>query len=283
MILLADVGASTAKVVFIGSTNSGGRSVQVVYKGFNPTYDTEKVIQERISSWSMPKGSKNDVQSVIFYGAGCLRLDRAQKVSNVLKKHYSKASITVHSDLLAPIHVNQSQAGYYAILGTGSVGCFYDGQSVHLLRPSLGFLINDTGSGFHIGKVVLTRLLSSDIVHNPLIVNIQEQWGNPLQQVDWVSMENDLSFQSRVASLAKIIAAYQEDASIRSVLLECFDLWANDLVQHGHDPIKKIHLSGSIGYYFKEVIGEVLSAKGIQIGQCVASPMTVLEKRLNVA
>ena len=41
-----------------------------------------------------------------------------------LKKHYSKASITVHSDLLAPIHVNQSQAGYYAILGTGSVGCF---------------------------------------------------------------------------------------------------------------------------------------------------------------
>ena len=80
------------------------------------------------------------------------------------------------------------------------------------------------GVVFHIGKVVLTRLLSSDIVHNPLIVNIQEQWDNPLQQVDRVSMENDLSFQSRVASLAKIIAAYQEDASIRSVLLECFDL-----------------------------------------------------------
>ena len=66
-------------LVFIGSTNSRGRSVQVVYKGFNPTYDTEKVIQERISSWSMPKGSKNDVHSVI-YGTGCLRLDRAQSI-----------------------------------------------------------------------------------------------------------------------------------------------------------------------------------------------------------
>ncbi|MEC7159642.1 MAG: hypothetical protein VXW24_05050, partial [Bacteroidota bacterium] len=212
-----------------------------------------------------------------------MQLDRAQKVFRVLKKHYFNASIKVHSDLLAPIHTNQSQAGYYAILGTGSVCCYFDGESVHLLQPSLGFLINDTGSGFHIGKVVLTRLLSGDITHKLLISNIQEQWGNPLQEVDWVSMENDLSFQSRVASLAKIIAAYQEDASIRSVLLECFDLWANDLVQHGHDPIKKIHLSGSIGYNFKEVIGEVLSAKGIQIGQCVASPMTVLEKRLNVA
>ncbi|MEC8031685.1 MAG: hypothetical protein VX119_00260 [Bacteroidota bacterium] len=283
MILIADVGASTAKVVYKGSMYSEGRSVQMIYKGFNPTYDTEELIHERVSSWSTPKGSKNDVHSVIFYGAGCMRLDRAQKVSNVLKRHYSKASITVHSDLLAPIHVNQSQAGYYAILGTGSVCCYFDGESVHLLQPSLGFLINDTGSGFHIGKVVLTRLLSGDIIHKLLISNIQKQWGNPLQEVDWVSMENDLSFQSRVASLAKIIAAYQEDASIRSVLLECFDLWANDLVQHGHDPIKKIHLSGSIGYNFKEVIGEVLSAKGIQIGQCVASPMTVLEKRLNVA
>ncbi|MEC8757582.1 MAG: hypothetical protein VXX44_05990 [Bacteroidota bacterium] len=283
MILIADVGASTAKVVYKGSMYSEERSVQMIYKGFNPTYDTEELIHERVSSWSTPKGSKNDVHSVIFYGAGCMRLDRAQKVSNVLKRHYSKASITVHSDLLAPIHVNQSQAGYYAILGTGSVCCYFDGESVHLLQPSLGFLINDTGSGFHIGKVVLTRLLSGDITHKLLISNIQEQWGNPLQEVDWVSMENDLSFQSRVASLAKIIAAYQEDASIRSVLLECFDLWANDLVQHGHDPIKKIHLSGSIGYNFKEVIGEVLSAKGIQIGQCVASTMTVLEKRLNVA
>ncbi|MGB1119708.1 MAG: hypothetical protein ACPGYR_04365 [Chitinophagales bacterium] len=283
MILLADVGASTAKVVLIGSTNSGGRSAQMVYKGFNPTYDTEKVIQERISSWSMPKGSKNDVHSVIFYGAGCMRLDRAQKVSNVLKKHYSKASITVHSDLLAPIHVNQSQAGYYAILGTGSVGCFYDGQSIHLLRPSLGFRIDDIGSGFHLGKVFLTRLLSGDILHNPLIVSIQEQWDHPLLEIDWVTFEHDPTFQSNVASLARIIARYQDDKGIRSVLLECFDLWANDLVQHGHDPIKKIHLSGSVGYYFKEVIGEVLSAKDIQIGQCVASPMTVLEKRLNVA
>lgn len=283
MILLADVGASTAKVVFIGSTDSGGRSVQMVYKGFNPTYDTEKVIQERISSWSMPKGSKNDVHSVIFYGAGCMRLDRAQKVSEVLKKMYSNALINVHSDLLAPIHTNHSERGYYTILGTGSVSCRFDGQSIHLLRPSLGFRIDDTGSGFHLGKVFLTRLLSGNLVHNPLIVNIQEQWDQPLQEIDWVTFEHDPNFQSNVASLARIIARYQDDKGIRSVLLECFDLWANDLVQHGHDPIKKIHLSGSVGYYFKEVIGEVLSAKNIQIGQCVASPMTVLEKRLNVA
>ena len=283
MILLADVGASTAKVVFIGSTNSGGRSVQMVYKGFNPTYDTEMVIQERISSWSMPKGSKNDVHSVIFYGAGCLRLNRAQKVSEVLKKMYSNALINVHSDLLAPIHTNHSERGYYTILGTGSVSCRFDGQSIHLLRPSLGFRIADTGSGFHIGKVFLTRLLSGDLVHNPLIVSIQEQWGHPLQEIDWVTFEHDPTFQSNVASLARIIARYQDDKVIRAVLQECFDMWSNDLVHHGHDPIKKIHLSGSVGYYFKEVIGEVLSAKDIQIGQCVASPMTVLEKRLNVA
>lgn len=283
MILLADVGASTAKVVYIGSMYPEGRSVQMIYKGFNPTYDTEELIHERVSSWSTPKGSKKDVHSVIFYGAGCKRLDRAQKVYRVLKKHFSKASINVHSDLLAPIHINQSQAGYYAILGTGSVCCYFDGESVHLLHPSLGFLINDTGSGFHIGKIVLTRLLSGDIVHNPLIVSIQEQWDHPLQEIDWVTFEHDPTFQSNVASLARIIARYQDDQGIRAVLLECFDLWANELVHHGHDPIKKIHLSGSIGYYFKEVIGEVLSARGIQIGQCIASPMTVLEKRLNVA
>ena len=282
MILLADVGASTAKVVYLGSMFPEARSVQMVYKGFNPTYDTEEVIYERISSWSTPKGSKNDVHSVILYGAGCMQLDRAQKVFRVLKKHYFNASIKVHSDLLAPIHTNQSQAGYYAILGTGSVGCYFDGQSIHLLQPSLGFLMNDTGSGFHIGKVFLTRLLTGDIAHKSLIIGIQEEWGNPLQQVDWVSVENDLIFQSSVASLAKIIATYQEDASIRSVLFECFELWVNDLVKHGQDPINKLHLSGSVGFHFKGVIQEVLSTKGIQIGQCIASPMTVLEKRLNV-
>ena len=283
MILLADVGASTAKVVYIGSMYSEERSVQMVYKGFNPSYHTEEELYERISRWSVPNDNTDGVRSIIFYGAGCMQLDRAQKVFRVLKKHFFNASIKVYSDLLAPIHTNQSQAGYYAILGTGSVCCYFDGQSIHLLQPSLGFLINDTGSGFHIGKVFLTRLLTGDIVHKSLIIGIQEEWGNPLQQVDWVSVENDLIFQSRVASLAKIIATYQEDASIRSVLLDCFELWVNDLVKHGQDPIKKLHLSGSVGFHFKGVIQEVLSAKGIQIGQCIASPMTVLEKRLNVA
>ena len=283
MILLADVGASTAKVVYLGAMFPEGKTTQIVTKGFNPTYHTEEELYEQISRWSAPNGNTNDVCSVIFYGAGCMRLDRAQKVSRALEKHFSNASINVHSDLLAPIHANQSQVGYYAILGTGSVGCYFDGQSVHLLRPSLGFLINDTGSGFHIGKVFLTRLLSGDITHKPLILNIQEQWGNPLQQVDWVSAENDPIFQSRVASLAKIIANFQEETGIRSLLLECFELWVNDLVKHGQDPINTIHLSGSVGFHFKEVIDEVLSAKGIQIGQCIASPMTVLEKRLNVA
>ena len=283
MILLADVGASTAKVVYLGSMFPEGKTIRAVHKGFNPTYHTEEELYERIRRWSVPNGTENDIHSVIFYGAGCMRFDRAQKVSRVLKKHFSNASVKVHSDLLAPIHSNQSKAGYYAILGTGSVSCHFDGQSIHLLRPSLGFLINDTGSGFHIGKAFLTRLISGQLTHKPLILKIQEHWGNPLQQVDWISVENDPIFQSRVASLASIIAKYQEDAGIRSVLLECFELWVNDLIKHGQDPIKQIHLSGSVGFHFKEVIQEVLLAKGIQIGQCIASPMTVLEKRLNVA
>lgn len=282
MILLADVGASTAKVVYLGSMFPEGKTTQIVYKGFNPTYHTEEELYERIRRWSVPNGTTKDVHSVIFYGAGCMRLDRAQKVSGALKKYFPNASINVYSDLLAPIHVNQSQAGYYAILGTGSVGCYFDGQFIHLLQPSLGFLINDTGSGFHLGKACLTRFLSGDLAHKSLLLKIQEQWGYPLQQVDWISVENDSIFQSRVASLAKIIAAYQEDTGIRSLLLECFELWVNDLVKHGQNPINKLHLSGSVGFHFKGVIQEVLSTKGIQIGQCIASPMTVLEKRLNV-
>ena len=282
MILLADVGASTAKVVYLGSMFPQGKTTQIVYKGFNPTYHTEEELYERIRRWSVPNGTTKDVHSVIFYGAGCMRLDRAQKVSGALKKYFPNASINVYSDLLAPIHINQSQAGYYAILGTGSVCCYFDGQFIHLLQPSLGFLINDTGSGFHLGKACLTRLLSGDLAHKSLLLKIQEQWGYPLRKVDWVSVENDLIFQSSVASLAKIIATYQEDASIRSVLFECFELWVDDLVKHGQNPINKLHLSGSVGFHFKGVIQEVLSTKGIQIGQCIASPMTVLEKRLNV-
>ncbi len=282
MILLADVGASTAKVVYLGSMFPEGKTTQIVYKGFNPTYHTEEELYERIRRWSVPNGTTKDVHSVIFYGAGCMRLDRAQKVSGALKKYFPNASINVYSDLLAPIHINQSQAGYYAILGTGSVCCYFDGQFIHLLQPSLGFLINDTGSGFHLGKACLTRLLSGDLAHKSLLLKIQEQWGYPLRKVDWVSVENDLIFQSSVASLAKIIATYQEDASIRSVLFECFELWVDDLVKHGQNPINKLHLSGSVGFHFKGVIQEVLSTKGIQIGQCIASPMTVLEKRLNV-
>ena len=270
MILLADVGASTAKVVYLGSMFPEGKTTQIVYKGFNPTYHTEEELYERIRRWSVPNGTTKDVHSVIFYGAGCMRLDRAQKVSGALKKYFPNASINVYSDLLAPIHINQSQAGYYAILGTGSVCCYFDGQFIHLLQPSLGFLINDTGSGFHLGKACLTRLLSGDLAHKSLLLKIQEQWGYPLRKVDWVSVENDLIFQSSVASLAKIIATYQEDASIRSVLFECFELWVDDLVKHGQNPINKLHLSGSVGFHFKGVIQEVLSAKGIQIGQCLS-------------
>ena len=90
MILLADVGASTAKVVYIGSMFPEGKTIRAVHKGFNPTYHTEEELYERISRWSVPNGTANDIHSVIFYGAGCMRFDRAQKVSRVLKKHFHK-------------------------------------------------------------------------------------------------------------------------------------------------------------------------------------------------
>ncbi|HAB89282.1 MAG TPA: hypothetical protein DCF84_02010 [Bacteroidetes bacterium] len=282
MILLADVGASTAKVVYLGSMFAEGKSARIVCKGFNPTYHTEEEIYERISGWPIPKGIENDVHSIIFYGAGCKRLEGAKKVSSALKKRFARTSINVHSDLLAPIHANHNQEGFYSILGTGSVCCHFDGQSIHLLRPSLGFLMNDIGSGFYIGHEFLTRFLRGEIEHKSLNAGIREHWGYTPQQVDWISLENDPTFQSKVASLVETIAPFQHDADVHSVLISCFESWANDIMEQVQDPIKKIHLSGSIGFYFKEVIHEVLMSKDIHIGQCIASPMTVLEKRLIV-
>ena len=137
MILLADVGASTAKIVYLGSIFSEGKSARIVNKGFNPTYHTEEEICERISRWPIPNGTVHDIHSVIIYGAGCMRLDRAQKVSRSLKIHFSNASIKVYSDLLAPIHANENHKGYYAILGTGSVCCHFDFCSIRWFHHNL--------------------------------------------------------------------------------------------------------------------------------------------------
>ena len=102
MILLADVGASTARVVYLGSMFPSGKTTQIVYKGFNPTYHTEEELYERIRRWSVPNGTTKDVHSVIFCGAGCMRLDRAQKYLGRLKNIFP-----MHQSMCIPISLHR--------------------------------------------------------------------------------------------------------------------------------------------------------------------------------
>lgn len=270
MILIADSG-STNTVWCLGDKRK--ESQRFITPGINPYFQSEEEIADTISRLMLPQlpVAPEAISEVYFYGAGCTP-DKVEIVRRVIEGILPNAAIEVHSDLLAAARgLFGRQAGIACILGTGSNSCFYDGSKIADTVSPLGFILGDEGSGAVLGKLLVGDLLKGMMPENLKEKFLKQFNLTPALIIDKVYRQ---PFPNRfLAGLSPFLAEHLEEPGVQGLVYRAFYSFFERNVMRYDYPNYAVSLSGSVAFYYADVLKEVAADMGITISQIVQSPM----------
>ena len=273
MILLADSGSTKTDWCLV---EGGTEVLRVETGGTNPFFQSPDRIGQEIDSALMPRAGAYAVRSVFFYGAGCAFPDKIEAVRGVLAGRFPEARIEVNSDMVAAARaLCGHRPGVACILGTGSNSCLWNGGAIAANVSPLGFILGDEGSG-----AVLGRRLVGDCLKNRLPGGLREKFLarfdlTPAAILDRVYRQ---PFPNRfLASLSPFLAEHIDVPEIRAIVFEGFtDFFRRNTMQYeGWDRLE-VHCTGSVAYYYREVLRAAATECGLHLGTVVRSPMAGL-------
>jgi len=197
-----------------------------------------------------------------FYGAGCFN-DEGKVLTERKLAEIGFENITVKSDLhAAGKAVYGSSTGWCAILGTGSVLFFWDGNDVQEIIGGKGHLEGDEGSGFYFGKLILDDYRSGKLDEN--LVNLL---GPSLLNSMIATGRNDT--KQSWASLAKLL---EGNGSVYH--RQNFEFFVQTHLRE--KGIKSIGVVGTYGAKNLQILNEVLTRFGVELTDVVERPMVRL-------
>lgn len=267
--IIADSG-STKTDWTVGT--DGGRLRKWSTEGLNPFYHTDTELIQVIAS-GMTRNASDEIGLIYFYGAGCHAKDKKHKVKEALHNVYAEAEIHVSDDMhAAALALCGDEPGHVAILGTGANIGYYDGKNIVNQPLSLGFYLGDEGSGAFMGKLFVTRLLRDQLPSEIKDRVLDDLKMSPQEWVGEIYRQPRLN--RYLASCTKWIGEYKEVPEVRALILTCFNAFCkNYAVLSGVPKNEQIHFTGSIAYFFKEILEESLQKYGYRLGRVHQNPM----------
>lgn len=245
-------------------------------EGYNPYLVSGEKIAEGLRNDLLPALNGTVPEQLFFYGAGCGAPDKKQIVSEALHVVFPGAEIQVETDLLGAARaLCGRQAGIAAILGTGSNSCYYDGEKIVENRPSLGFILGDEGSGAAIGKELIRLFLYGEM-EAKLQSNFENRFqldkNKILDQVYRQPLPNRF-----LASFAKFVFQNIEQEQCSTIVTNSFrDFFRYHILKYGEASRSSLHVTGSIGFYFSNLLRRVAEEQGIRLGRITENPISGL-------
>lgn len=270
MILIADSGST--KVHWCLMT-ANGQTSEFVTDGINPMFQTSDAMKNSIVNQLLPQISHllwaGTLTHIYFYGAGCTP-EKKKFVKFALEQVFKKAEAIVESDMVGAARgLLLHEPGVACILGTGSGSCYYDGEKIDWCVPSLGYILGDEGSAATLGK----RLVS-DLLKNQLGSDLRDKFltENGITMADIIEKVYRQPFPNRyLASLSKFCADNINDERIRALVKTHFDEFIRrNVVQYD---TRVVSFTGSIAYYYREILEEVCREHNLEIGTIMQDPI----------
>lgn len=271
-ILIADSGSTKTDWAYIHMETGNYQTVQSA--GINPFYQTTEEIIPVLQSEVVP-GIGGDIEEIHFYGAGCANEQSSLPVTNALKHCFRSAKVVeVASDMLGAARgLCGHEPGLACILGTGANNAFFDGSRITHSIGSLGFWLGDEGSGSYLGKTLVVHYLQ-----NELPEDLHESFTREYPGLDRLTVLDHAykkPYPNRYfASYSKFIAENRTHEFIRDLLSNAFGLFVKKYVlKHAHAAQYPVHFTGSIAYYYQDILRVVLKNNGLKTGRILKSPL----------
>jgi glucosamine kinase len=263
MILIADSGATKTDWLLINNSNY----TFITTAGINAYYMSSEVISAMLNKELLPHLPLNNIRSVYYYGSGCSTEQKCRKISDILQQICPGASIEVNHDMLAAARaLCDSKPGIACILGTGSNSCVYDGKVITRQMVSLGYFFGDEGSGTHLGKLLITDYLRSEMPDR-ISNKLNEEYNLSLEYV-LDHIYNQTAPNRFLASFSPFIQQNSNDEYIRKLIAFSFNEFLKVGVMKftGYQSMD-VSFVGSVAYYYQDILMEVAANHKIKIGK----------------
>lgn len=269
MILIADSGSTKTEWCLVDK----GRIVrQVITSGTNPYFQTQDEIDEEIKEALWPVIEPYPVEAVYFYGAGCAFPEKNRIIAEVMQR-YLPVPVEVFSDLMgAARSLCGNEKGIACILGTGSNSCLYDGVEIIRHTSPLGYILGDEGSG-----AVLGKQLVSDCLKGQLPADLCEKFLTQYELTPEIVLERVYKqpFPNRfLASLSRFLLENITEQPIYNIVYNSFrSFLIRNVMTYEDCEHYPIHCTGSIAYYYREVLKAAAISLHLTIGEVEKTPM----------
>ena len=216
---------------------------------------------------------KDEVTEVYFYGAGCGTPKACAILKKVMEAIFKNAAITIEEDMLAAVYAASGNApALVCILGTGSNSCYFDGESMHMQVPSLGYVLMDEASGNYFGK----RLIR-DYFYRLMPKYMVEKFENEFE-LDPDAIKTNLYMEQNpnmyLASFAKFMFDFKDEKYVRKLMKKGFEkFFKYRILPYKLSSDTPIYFIGSIAHYFREILDDVADKNGLVITDVIQRPI----------
>ncbi len=272
MIIIADSGGSKIDWRLL---KKNGTIVQANSPGFNPYYQPLHHLITIVEEHLVPKVDEA-VEKIFYYGTGVSSEKNQIVIQDAFAKYWPNARIEIGWDLLAAARaLCGTEKGIACILGTGSNSCLYDGEKIIDNVANLGWILADEGSGTYIGKQFIFDYFRKDM---------PEKLAGQFQQRFPFSREEVLEkvYQGEkpgafLASFSKFIFQHLKEPYCYQLIYNSFaDFYQNNVMKYENYQNTKVHFTGSVAFYFSDVLRQVANDKGITVKNILEGPIAGL-------
>lgn len=272
MKLLADSGSTKTEWVLL---NGNQKVLHTYTMGLNPYHINETILNNAIVNSELNK-YLNKVKIIEFYGAGCSNTEKAVWLKNALQKHFSNATIAIHTDIEAAVLATyQKLPCTVCILGTGSTFRMYDGKQIISKYSSLSYILGDEGSGTYIAKTLL-----KGIFYQNLSTEIRDAFFEDYAIDSSILLEKIYSqplANRYLASFVPFCKKHIDKPEIETIVLNAFeDFFNQHLVKYNFAKENPVHFVGSIAFHFKEQLEKTASKLKFKTGSIIKNPLPYL-------
>jgi N-acetylglucosamine kinase-like BadF-type ATPase len=272
MILIADSGGSKTDWRLIDKSGTIG---QASAPGFNPYYQPIEDLKKNVKEILLPK-IHDEVSKIFFYGAGVSSAKNQNSIRTAFLEFFPQAEIEIGWDLLAAARaLCGHEPGIACIMGTGSNSCLYDGSQIVGNVANLGWILADEGSGANIGRKFLV-----DYLRDKIPTQLAEQFRKrfPFTREEFLEkIYQEEKPSAFLATFCKFIFQHLKEPYCYKLVYDSFsEFYENNVMQYENYKNLKVHFTGSISFYFSDLLRQVANDKGITVKNILEGPIAGL-------
>lgn len=272
MIIIADSGGS--KIDWRLLYNDGAIG-QANSPGYNPYYQPVEDLDRLIHDIIFPL-AKEKVEKIFFYGAGVSSQKNQDTVQQSFARSFPDAEIEIGWDLLAAARaLCGHEPGIACIMGTGSNSCLYDGEKIVHNVANLGWILADEGSGAYIGKRLVFDYLRENL---PTALAEKFRQRYPFHREEILERVYQREKPSAfLASFTRFIFQHLDEPYCYKLIYSSFaEFYENTVMKYENYQSLKVHFTGSIAFYFSDILRQVANDKGITVRNILEGPIAGL-------